>query len=125
MHLPKKILLLLLAFGLAFTLSGVLLAQGFSFLGASNRFITPNGDGKNDNVAFNFSNPGYAEVKGKIYDITGRFVADTTPPSSNDLNIPLLWDGKSSNGVVVRTGVYVYVITCENSVYRGVVVVMR
>jgi len=122
MDLSRKILAL--AFGLAFLLSGVLLAQGFSFLGASNRFITPNG--KNLNVVFKFDNFDGAAVTGKIYDVTGRFVADTTPPSSNvTMNGQLIWDGRSSSGEVVRTGAYVYVVACETSVYRGVVVVIR
>ena len=61
MDLSRKILAL--AFGLAFLLSGVLLAQGFSFLGASNRFITPNG--KNLNVVFKFDNFDGAAVTGR------------------------------------------------------------
>ncbi len=113
----------MLSLGIALALSSVLLAQGFSFLGPSNRFVTPNGDGYNDNVAFNFSNLSWSEVTGKIYDMTGRFVANTTPPS--DIKGPLLWDGKSSNGTTVRTGVYVYVINCEDNVSRGVVVVIQ
>jgi gliding motility-associated-like protein len=123
MDLSKKIIAL--AFGIAFSLSGVLLADGFSFLGTSNRFITPNGDGKNDNIAFNFYNPAYSEVQGYIYDLKGRLVANTMPPNTTDINGQLLWNGKSNNGTTVNTGVYVYLITCESSVYRGVVVVIR
>jgi hypothetical protein len=116
---------LAVALSLVFFLSGALLADGFAFLGASNRFITPNGDGKNDDVAFSFYNPAYSMVQGYIYDLKGHLVADTTPPSSTDINGQLFWNGKSNGGSTVSIGVYVYVITCESNVFRGVVVVMR
>ncbi len=55
--------------------------KGFSFSGVSNRFITPNGDGKNDNVAFNFSNPSDSAGTVKIYDLRGHLVS-TIPISA-------------------------------------------
>jgi gliding motility-associated-like protein len=95
--------------------------QGFSFSGVSNRFITPNGDGRNDNVAFQFSNPRDSAGTVKIYNVRGRLV---TTLSVNPGDVSEIWDGRS-NGQVVNSGIYVFVIDVENTVASGTVVVVR
>ncbi|MDD5657551.1 MAG: gliding motility-associated C-terminal domain-containing protein [Elusimicrobia bacterium] len=123
MLLAKSAAALLLA--LALQASSALLAQNVTFNNPKNRFITPNGDGKNDNVVFDFSNPSYSEVEGKIYDVRGRFVADTSPAISTGLDGRLTWDGKSSGGQIVATGLYIYVLKTEGQIFQGAVMVIR
>ena len=97
--------------------------NGISFSRTSGRFITPNGDQKNDTFYFYFANNGYIDVTGKIYDSQGRFVANMTPDQNTSTY--LSWDGKSSNGQVVSGGAYIYDIEAEGFSYRGLVVVIR
>lgn len=95
---------------------------GFKFdkSGLSNRILTPNGDGRNDNVIFTFDSDG-TEVTGKIFDLKGAFVADLGPgPVTNSLK----WDGKS-NGSVVPGGIYIYQLKSGDKVFNGTVVVIR
>jgi len=97
--------------------------SGFTFnsAGISNRFITPNGDGKNDVVVFTFDNPRDSTVSGKIYDLKGAEVAGMEPgPLANTL----VWDGKSG-GRPVPGGVYIYQIQAEGQVHNGTVVVIN
>lgn len=97
-------------------------AEGFSFnpKNMSHKIFTPNGDNLNDKVTFFFDNPNDSEVTGKIYDLTGAFVADMALITET-----LVWDGKDSSGVVVPAGVYVYQIKGEGKTYNGTVVVAR
>ena len=97
--------------------------QGFSFSGVSNRFITPNGDGRNDNVAFNFSNPSDSGGTVKIYDLRGHLLT-TIPISAGTFATRAVWDGRA-NGTIVPTGVYIFVIAAESVVASGAVVVIR
>jgi gliding motility-associated-like protein len=94
---------------------------GFTFNGVSNRFITPNGDGHNDNVAFRFTNPRDSGGSIKIYDVRGRPVASIAVNPGDSFEV---WDARV-NGSVVPGGVYIYVITVEGSTYSGAVVVIR
>ena len=88
----------------------------------SNKAITPNGDGKNDYVVFTFDNPRDSEISGKIYDLSGAFVADMRP--GTQVADTLTWDGKSGSAVVPR-GVYVYQIKAEGKTFNGTIVVIR
>lgn len=99
-------------------------ATGFSFnaSGVSNRFITPNGDGRNDNVVFTFDDPADAPVVGKILDLRGRVVVPSLP--AGPVTHSLLWDGKAG-GRPVPGGVYVYQITSEGQTYSGTLVIIR
>lgn len=96
--------------------------KGFSFTAVSNRFITPNGDGRNDVVVFTFANPRFAEVTGRIYDIQGKLVTGSL--SAGPQADSLAWDGKSG-GAPVPNGLYVYVIEAEGLAIRGLVTVVR
>jgi len=88
----------------------------------SNKVITPNGDGKNDYVVFTLDNPRDSSIVGKIYDLSGAFVADMKP--GTQMADTLTWDGKS-NGVVVPRGVYIYQIKAEGKTFNGTIVVIR
>ncbi len=94
----------------------------FSTAGISNRFLTPNGDGRNDNVVFNFDNPKDSAVTGKILDIRGRVVAPSLPPGP--VSNSLMWDG-TSGGRPVPGGVYIYQISSEGQTFTGTLVIVR
>jgi hypothetical protein len=97
---------------------------GFSFnmAGVSNRFITPNGDGQNDNVVFNFDNPKGSAVTAKILDMRGRLVVGSLPPGP--VGDSLIWDGKAG-GRPVPGGVYIYQIQAEGQSYSGTLVIIK
>ncbi len=99
-------------------------AGGFSFNGAgiSNRFVTPNGDGKNDNVVFTYDNPHDAPVTAKILDIRGRVIVTSLPPGP--ISNSLMWDA-TAGGRPVPGGVYVYQIQAEGQTYSGTLVLIR
>lgn len=114
--------LILIASALAGMLSGASMgARAFRFIGVSNRLVTPNGDGRNDNVAFRFDNPRDSAGSLKIYDIRGAQVASLTVESGTTA---VVWDAKS-RGTAVRAGVYIYVLQVEGVTRSGSVVVIR
>ena len=96
-------------------------ALGFTFNGVSNRLITPNGDGRNDNVYFSFTNPRDAGGSVKIYDVRGRCVATLTVNPGDAFEI---WDARV-NGAVAPAGVYVFVVNVEGATYSGTLAVVR
>lgn len=89
--------------------------------GLSNRFLTPNGDGKNDTVVFSYSNPRDAAVSGRVVDLKGANVAELSAGTAADT---LVWDGKAG-GQAVPGGVYIFIIQGETLVYTGTLVVVR
>jgi gliding motility-associated-like protein len=101
--------------------TGAIGVTGFSFTGVTNRYITPNGDGKNDTVTFRFSNPRDSAGSVKIYDVRGQVIASI---AVNPTDQSATWDpragGQSSAG-----GFYIYVIQVEGTVTTGVVVVIK
>ena len=117
-------------------------AQGssFRFFGPLSRVITPNGNpGKNNGTAFFcFDNPADSGVTGNIFSLLGSAVATMGPAIQNtptwgascpagslpDSGQSMTWDG-TSNGVVVRSGIYVYRITAELRSYTGTIIVVR
>lgn len=93
----------------------------FDISGLTNRAITPNGDGLNDTTVFTFDNPRDSAFSGKIYDLSGAFVADMAPgPLANTLQ----WDGKAG-GRTVSGGAYVYQIRSEEKTFNGTLLVIR
>lgn len=96
---------------------------GFSFNGVTNRFITPNGDGRNDNVSFTFSNPFDSSGTVKIYDVRGHLVT-TIAINSGTGATSAVWDARA-NGQIVSSGVYIFVIAVESRVFSGALVVIR
>lgn len=90
--------------------------QGFSFTGV-NRFVTPNGDGKNDTVVFQYSNPQDAAGTIRIYELRGRQVATV----SIDINTTFAtWDPRGC-----ANGIYIYVLSIDQTAKSGVLVVVR
>lgn len=99
--------------------------QGFSLTAVFNRVLTPNGDGKNDTVVWQFNNPQFSDVSGQIFDIRGRLVASLQPgPAVTAPLQTLQWDGRAG-GALAPGGVYIYVITAEGHNVSGTVVVIR
>lgn len=88
----------------------------------SSRVITPNGDGRNDLAIFIFDNPKDSAYSGKIFDISGAFVADMTEGPS--VKKSLQWDGKAG-GRPVASGAYVYQIKAEGKTFNGTLLVIR
>ena len=115
-------------------------AQGasFRFFGPLSRIITPNGDlTKNNGTAiFCFDNPSQSGVSGNIFTLLGSAVASMGPVTQNPAGSAcpagvfansgeyVTWDGRS-NGVTVRSGIYVYRITAEEKNYTGTLIVVR
>jgi hypothetical protein len=87
------------------------------------RIITPNGDGWNDKVIFEFDNPQLLPLTGKIYDISGASVSNLKAGPNPDSTLE--WDGKDSGGKVVPGGIYLYQIDLGGSMESGTVVVAR
>ncbi len=99
-------------------------AEGFGFdqAGVSNRFVTPNGDGKNDTVVFSYDNPRDVSVRARILDLRGRVVVSELPqgPVTNSR----VWDGRGA-GIPVPSGVYLYQLEAEGRVYSGSIVILK
>jgi hypothetical protein len=94
----------------------------FDLSNISGRVVTPNGDGLNDNIIFTYDpGPRNAVVRGKIYDMTGAFVADM---EAGLVPNTIVWNGKM-NGRAATSGVYVYKIEGDGKTYTGTVVVAR
>jgi hypothetical protein len=93
----------------------------FDVSNLTTRVITPNGDHLNDEAVFVFDNPRDSAYSGKIYDLSGAFVADMTDgPVANSLQ----WNGKAG-GRVVNGGAYVYQIKAEGRTFNGTLLVVR
>jgi len=86
------------------------------------RVFTPNGDGWNDKVVFQFDNPGQENIKGEIFDLSGSKVTDMLPGPNPDSS--LLWDGRSG-GSLVPGGIYFYQIEAGGEKANGTVVVAQ
>ena len=94
----------------------------FNAAGLTNRFITPNGDQKNDNVVFIFDNPANSPVSGEIFDVRGRRMVSSLPigPVPNSL----IWDG-TAGGKPVPSGTYIYQLSAVGKTYTGTVFVIK
>lgn len=94
----------------------------FDLSNVSGRVVTPNGDGLNDLIIFSYDpGPRNISARGRIYDMTGAFVADMVPGLVPNT---VVWDGKM-NGRSASSGVYVYKIEGDGKTYTGTVVVAR
>ena len=108
--------------GLAlFLISAVVAApitpQGFTFTGLSNRFVTPNNDGKNDYAFFRYSNPADSAGTIRIFELRGRQVASVAIEPGSAV---ATWDPRN-----YASGVYIYVISIDQTATSGALVVMR
>ena len=71
--------------------------------------FTPDGDGDND--YFIIRSDGATPLTITIFDRAGNVVYNHTSPLIN-------WDGRTPSGVLVKPGVYFYVITSEEPLYN-------
>jgi gliding motility-associated-like protein len=97
---------------------------GFYFNPASisNRFVTPNGDGKNDNVVIRYDNPQNSKVSVRIFDLRGHLLAAELPPGPVANSVQ--WNG-TAGGRPVPGGVYIYKIQCEGQTFSGTLVLIK
>jgi hypothetical protein len=104
------------------------------FYGPLSRYITPTSGNLNSTILFCFDNPSDSGIVGTIYDLRGSKIAQmssnepaqgTGCPQSGFLPQYVSWNGRSSNGGIVASGVYIYQIAVESHIYSGTVVVVR
>jgi len=91
------------------------------------KIFTPNGDGWNDYLEIKCDNPYDAIVKGKIYDIKGRIVANMKKDENGAIT-RLIWDGNDINNDPVTGGLYIYQVEVsgpENKVIKGTIILVR
>lgn len=102
-------------------LEEVVSEKGLTILGCSpkKRIITPNNDGKNDYVEFQYKIG--STIDGEIYNINFVRVCKLKRKEKNIL----YFDGKTDNGVLLPPGVYIYHITVpdENKSFNGTIVI--
>jgi len=74
-----------------------------------------------------FDNPTAAIItRSKIYDLNGSEVNDFFDVKGSGSNpISLTWDGRDRNGSFVHSGIYIYEVQADNTVFNGTVVVVR
>ena len=96
----------------------------FDSSGLLNRYITPNGDGKNDAAIFIYDpGPNNVTPTVKIFDVKGRLVKSGLPPGPW-LGTSVKWDAMEG-GRPVPMGVYIYQIQGEGKTYTGTVFVIK
>lgn len=88
------------------------------------RVLTPNGDGINDGVYFQLTNPTQSQITGIVMDMSGSKVAELYLSPSGEAD-RYYWNGHDENGCVVPAGPYVYRIDGDGAIVSGVVVVAR
>jgi len=87
----------------------------------SNPF-TPNGDGINDDVTFNFEKLGVVNPILKLFDVSGRMIATLRDRSG----YKFVWDGRDRFGNPAQPGVYLYVLQDQDkTIANGYVVLAR
>lgn len=112
LHKIAGLAIILVSSGIASTTAPL----GFSF-GGVNRFVTPNGDGKNDTAVFQYANPQDSSGTIRIYELRGRQVATVAiEPNTTFAS----WDPSG-----YASGIYVYVVIIDQTAKSGVLVVMR
>jgi len=84
--------------------------------------FTPNGDGINDEVSFNFEKLGVSDPKLKLFDVSGRMINTIQEPRGYNF----IWDGRDRFGSPAQPGVYLYLIQDEDkSIANGYIVLAR
>jgi len=86
------------------------------------RIFTPNNDGLNDAVYFEYANPNNRGVVCRIFDVRGAVVRQL---DIGQTETSFAWDGKDEKGKVVPSGVYLYQLEAEGKVINGTVVVAK
>lgn len=86
--------------------------------------FTPNSDGINDAVRFNFTKSGMVSSNTVIYiyDSTGKIVRGINTEGGTSIG----WDGKDENGAVCESGAYVYRVTdAVGKSHSGVIILTK
>ena len=84
---------------------------------SSAKILTPNGDGRNDNVEFFLTLKKDSLVSLEIYDSNGRLIKRLAQEQgmTSGINSNLIWDGRDVNGELVDSGIYVYHVKVTDS----------
>jgi len=86
------------------------------------RIFTPNNDGLNDEVYFQYDNPNKKGVVCRIFDVRGALVRQL---DIGQTETSFAWDGEDQKGKVVPSGVYIYQLEAEGKVINGTVILAK
>ncbi|MCJ7645751.1 gliding motility-associated C-terminal domain-containing protein [bacterium] len=86
------------------------------------RIFTPNNDGLNDEVYFQYDNPNEKGVVCRIFDVRGALVRQL---DIGQTETSFAWDGEDQKGKVVPSGVYIYQLEAEGKVINGTVILAK
>ena len=86
------------------------------------RVFTPNGDGNNEQVTFEYENDKESSIVCWIYDIRGSVVRQLDIVGSGD---EFTWDGKDEDGNIAPSGIYIYQIEVEGQTINGTIVLAK
>ncbi len=86
------------------------------------RIFTPNNDGLNDEVQFQYDNPNTKGIVCRIFDIRGALVRQL---DIGQTETSFTWDGKDEKGKVAPSGVYIYQLEGEGKVINGTVILAK
>jgi len=87
------------------------------------RIITPNDDGRNEEITFRYENINESSIVCWIYDIKGAVVRQLDIVESGENKFT--WNGKDEDGDVVPSGIYIYQIEVEGQSINGTIVVAK
>ena len=99
--------------------SGFKLEEGFP----KPRVFTPNGDGRNEEVTFEYENINESSIVCWIYDIKGAVIRQLDIVESGENKFT--WDGKDENKQVAPSGIYIYQIEVEGQTINGTIVLAK
>jgi len=86
------------------------------------RIFTPNNDGLNDVVNFEYANPNNKGVVCRIFDVRGALVRQL---DIGQTETSFAWDGKDEKRKVAPSGVYIYQLEGEGKVINGTVILAK
>jgi len=87
------------------------------------RVFTPNGDGNNEQVTFEYENIDENSIVCWIYDIKGSVVRQLDIVGGGEDKFT--WDGKDEGGNIVPSGIYIYQIEVEGQTINGTIVLAK
>jgi len=87
------------------------------------RVFTPNGDGNNEQVTFEYENIDENSIVCWIYDIKGSVVRQLDIVGGGEDKFT--WDGKDEDGNIVPSGIYIYQIEVEGKTINGTIVLAK
>jgi len=87
------------------------------------RVFTPNGDGSNEEVTFEYENVKESSIVCWIYDIKGAVVRQLDIVESGEYRFT--WDGEDEQGNIAPSGIYIYQIEVEGQTINGTIVLAK